>query len=141
MEKYGNADDFTGHIGGDDYVVITSPDRYKKICEAIVKDFDKSIPNFYDKKDRNRGYILGENRQGDKVKFQLASISIAVVTNEKRELLNHIQFGEVAAEMKEHAKSVSGSVYMVDQRRDNRGRRSNRKLIKLPTRKKAKKGK
>ncbi len=27
VEKYGNPDDFTGHIGGDDYVVITSHDR------------------------------------------------------------------------------------------------------------------
>ena len=84
---------------------------------------------------------MGENRQGDKLKFPLASISIAVVTNEKRKLLNHIQFGEVAAEMKEHAKSVSGSVYMVDQRRGDPGGKSNRKLIKLQNRKKAKKGK
>ena len=137
----GNHDDFTGHIGGDDYVVITSPDHYEKICKTIIKDFDETIPDFYGKKDRERGYILGENRQGDKVKFPLASISIAVVTNEKRELLNHIQFGEVAAEMKELAKSVSGSVYMVDQRRGDKGRRSNRKLIKLQNDKKEEKGK
>ncbi len=141
VKEYGNDDDFIGHIGGDDYVVITSPDLYEKICKAIIKEFDKTIPGFYDGKDRKRGYILGENRQGDKVKFPLASISIAVVTNEKRELLNHIQFGEVAAEMKEHAKSVSGSVYKVDKRRGDKNRRSNRKLIKLQTRKKARKGK
>jgi GGDEF domain-containing protein/CHASE3 domain sensor protein len=140
VADHGNDDDFTGHIGGDDYVVITSPDRYGKICEAIISNFDETIPGFYDGADRKRGYILGENRQGDKVKFPLASISIAVVTNEKRELLNHIQFGEVAAEMKEHAKSVAGSVYMVDQRRGNKGRRSNRKLIQLQTHKKTNKG-
>jgi GGDEF domain-containing protein len=141
VAEYGNPEDFTGHIGGDDYVVITTPGLYPKICEAIIQQFDETIPDFYDKKDRKRGYIQGENRQGDKVKFALASISIAVVTNAKRKLLNHIQFGEVAAEMKEHAKSVAGSVYMVDQRRGDHGCKSKRKLINLPKRKKAKRGK
>jgi GGDEF domain-containing protein len=141
VSEFGSAEDFTGHIGGDDFVVITGPDLYAKMCETIIKQFDETIPGFYDKKDRKRGYIMGENRQGDKLKFPLASISIAVVTNEKRKLLNHIQFGEVAAEMKEHAKSVSGSVYMVDQRRGDKSGKSNRKLIKLQNRKNAKKGK
>jgi diguanylate cyclase (GGDEF)-like protein len=141
VAENGTEEDFTGHIGGDDFVVITRPDLYEKICDAIIKRFDETIPDFYDKKDRKRGYIQGENRQGDKVKFPLASISIAVVTNERRKFHNHIQYGEVAAEMKEHAKSVSGSVWMVDQRRGDEGSKSNRKLIKLQNRKKAKKGK
>jgi GGDEF domain-containing protein len=141
VAEYGSDDDFIGHIGGDDFVVLTNPDLYKDICEAVIKRFDETIPNFYDKKDRNRGHIVGQNRQGEQVNFPLASISIAVVTNEKRKLLNHIQFGEVAAEMKEHAKSVSGSVFMVDQRRGDKGTRTNRKLIKLQNHKKTTKGK
>ena len=66
--------------------------------------------------DRERGYIVGKNRQGQEVHFPLASISIGVVTNVKRKLENHIQYGEVAAEMKEAAKSVAGSLFLADQR-------------------------
>jgi diguanylate cyclase (GGDEF)-like protein len=139
VTDHGNKDDFIGHIGGDDFVVITTPDHYKDICEAVTKNFDAAIPEFYDNEDKKRGHIVGENRQGKKVSFPLATISIAVVTNEKRKLLNSIEFGEVAAEMKEHVKSISGSVFMADQRRGQRGSSKNRKLIKLKAHKRASK--
>jgi diguanylate cyclase (GGDEF)-like protein len=139
VTDHGNKDDFIGHIGGDDFVAITTLDHYKDICEAITKNFDATIPDFYDSEDKERGHIVAENRQGEKVSFPLATISIAVVTNEKRKLLNSIEFGEVAAEMKEHVKSISGSVFMVDQRRGKRGSRKDRKLIKIKNHKRASK--
>jgi len=140
VAKYGTEDDFIGHIGGDDYVLITTPDLYPQICEAVIDTFDKTIPEFYDEEDRQRGHIVGENRQGQEVKFPLATLSIAVVTNVKRKFKNHIQYGEVAAEMKEHAKTISGSTFMVDKRGDDKGRRD-RKLISLPDLKRGSKGK
>ena len=140
VAKYGTGDDFIGHIGGDDYVLITTPDLYPQICEAVIDTFDKTIPMFYSEEDRQRGHIVGENRQGQGVKFPLATLSIAVVTNVKRNFKNHIQYGEVAAEMKEHAKTISGSTFMVDKRGDDKGRKD-RKLISLPDLKRASKGK
>ena len=132
VAEHGTADDFIGHIGGDDFVVITQPEHYTKICETTIEQFDDKIPGFYDAEDRKRGHIVGENRQGQKFKFPLASISIAVVTNEKRSFSSHIQYGEVAAEMKEHAKSIPGSVFTVDQRSGHKGRTGkHRKLIRL----------
>ena len=141
VAKYGSQDDFVGHIGGDDFVLITTPDLYPRICQAVIDTFDKTILDFYDEQDRQRGHIVGENRQGQEVKFPLATLSIAVVTNLKRKFKNHIQYGEVAAEMKEHAKTVSGSVFMVDQRGDDRGKgKKNRKLISLQEAKRESKG-
>ena len=116
VADHGSEDDFIGHIGGDDFVVITAPDRYRNLCAAIVETFDKTIAEFYDSKDRKRGHITGEDRQGEKTSFPLATISIAVVTNEKRKSLNHIEFGEAAAEMKELAKAKEGSLYLADRR-------------------------
>jgi GGDEF domain-containing protein/CHASE3 domain sensor protein len=132
VREFSEEDDFIGHIGGDDFVVLTTPNRYGKICESVIAQFDRTIPDFYDPEDSARGYILGENRQGTEVSFPLASISIAVVTNERRKFHNHIQFGEVAAEMKEHAKSIAGSIFMVDQRSDDpQGTKRDRKLIRM----------
>jgi GGDEF domain-containing protein len=142
VAKYGHEDDFIGHIGGDDYVLITTPDLYPRICQAVIDTFDKTIPGFYDEEDRQRGHIIGENRQGQEVKFPLATLSIAVVTNLKRKFKNHIQYGEVAAEMKEHAKTVAGSTFMVDQRGDGRSKgERDRKLISLQDLKRSSKGK
>lgn len=116
VSELGTADDYIGHIGGDDFVIITKPDSYEKSCNAVIDSFDKTVPVFYDSEIRKRGYIIAEDRQGRQVTFPLASISIAVVTNTKRKFINYIQFGEIAAEMKEYAKSFSGSVCKVDNR-------------------------
>ena len=121
LEKLGDKDDFIGHIGGDDFVLITGTASYNNICKYVVEEFDKIAPTFYDEEDRSRGYIHGEDRHGNERKFPLASISIAVVTNTNRKLENHIQFGEIAADLKEYAKSMDGSVYVVDQRREDDG--------------------
>ena len=109
-------EDFIGHIGGDDFVIITSPDLYPEICKAIIERFDKMIVDFYDTEDRDRGYIIARTRQGQEMKFPIMTISIAVVTNQHRELENPIQVSEIAAELKTHAKSIPGSIYLVDQR-------------------------
>jgi diguanylate cyclase (GGDEF)-like protein len=112
--------DFLGHIGGDDFVIITVPGAYEKICPAIIRDFDRMILDFYDAEDRERGYILGKTRQGKEISFPIMTVSIAVVTNQQRELKSHIQVGEIAAELKNYAKSFSRSIYVVDRRKDER---------------------
>ncbi|MBU0484408.1 MAG: diguanylate cyclase [Proteobacteria bacterium] len=119
VAEFGTEDDFIGHIGGDDFVLITSHDRYEKICRAVIKYFDDNAPDFYNEQDRKRGCIVAENRQGEKMTFPLASISIAVVTNQRRVFASHIQVGEIAADLKEFAKSQAGSALVVDKRHDS----------------------
>ncbi len=135
VEQAGGEGDFIGHIGGDDFVLITVPERYEEICGLIIKEFDRMIPEMYSEEDRNRGYITGINRQGTEVRFPLASISIAVVSSQKRLFANHIQVGEVAAELKEAAKAREGSAMVVDQRTDTiKDAGQARKMIRFPRR-------
>lgn len=132
-KQYGSPDSFTGHIGGDDFVVITTPDKYELICREIINQFDAQAPTFYSAIDRKRGYIAGVNRQGKKVNFPLASISIAVVTNQDRVINNHIEVGEIVAEIKERAKDIIGSSLVTDQRQTTVSTKSDdRKLIDFP---------
>ena len=114
----GNEETFVGHIGGDDFVVITSPERYEKICGAIIDSFDKRVVDFYDLEDRQRGYIHGETRQGQKISFPIMTMAISVVTNQCCRLQNHVQIGEIAAEVKNYAKSFSQSTFVVNRRGD-----------------------
>lgn len=137
VRGHGNLDDFIGHIGGDDFVVITTPDRCAKICEAVVEKFDADTPGFYSPEDRQRGVIIGENRQGHEVRFPLASISVAVVSNQTGPLDNHIQVGEIAAEIKERAKAISGSAVIIDQRQYSPEPEKSRKVVNFPGRKSA----
>jgi GGDEF domain-containing protein len=118
----GDEETFVGHIGGDDFVLITSPEKYEKICLSIIDSFDKMIPSLYDPEDRQRGCIQGETRQGEKVSFPIMTLAIAVVTSQIRRLQNNIQVGEIAAELKRYAKSFPRSIFVVDRRRDGLSR-------------------
>lgn len=117
VRTYGSQSDFIGHIGGDDFVVITAPDYADILCENIINGFDKRVPELYSASDRKTGYINTSNRQGYTIRYPIMTISIAVVSNELRVLCNHIQVGEIAAELKKKAKSIAGSVYLKDMRR------------------------
>jgi GGDEF domain-containing protein/CHASE3 domain sensor protein len=113
----GAADDFIGHVGGDDFVIITVPERMRSICEDIITRFDRRIPDFYDENDRKNGYIMGKTRQGAEMKFPMVTISIAIVTNEHRLIASPLEASEIGAELKDYAKTIPKSIYVIDKRR------------------------
>lgn len=116
VQRFGDPKHFVGHIGGDDFVVISLPERFEKIVKELIAAFDGYIPNLYDPADRERGSIEAENRQDVKVRFPFASLSIAVVTSLNENLGSHLKVSEIAAALKEYAKTIPGSKYVVDQR-------------------------
>jgi len=117
VRECGDPGDFVGHIGGDDFVVITTPERYRGICTQVIAAFDGMIGSHFDPEDRQRRFVVAKNRQGEPARYPITTISIAVVTNTERAFESPIQIGEVAADLKEYAKSLEGSVFVVDRRR------------------------
>ncbi|MFH1655878.1 MAG: response regulator [Candidatus Omnitrophota bacterium] len=117
VKTKGNPDDFIGHIGGDDFVFISSPERADGICKKIIQDFEIAVAKFYNKEDARRGHILAKDRKGREQKVLLLSVSIGVVTNETREINHVAEIGEIGAELKEHAKSLERSSYIKDKRK------------------------
>ncbi|MFH0762547.1 MAG: response regulator [Candidatus Omnitrophota bacterium] len=117
LHSHGNPDDFIGHIGGDDFVIITTPDAVDKICEEIIADFKRTSPSFYNEKDRKAGFIVAHDRKGAEEKIPLLSISIGVVSNQSRRIEHVGQIGEIGAELKAIAKSKEKSNYVKDQRK------------------------
>ncbi len=118
VKSTGTSEDFVGHVGGDDFVVITTPDLMREIAGEIIKQFDRRIPAYYDADDQKRGYILGKTRQGIEMEFPIMTISIAIVTNAHRHLVNPLEASEIAAELKDYAKTIPQSVFVVDKRRN-----------------------
>jgi len=135
VSEFGAEDDFVGHIGGDDFVLISTPERCGKICDEIISDFNKNISEYYNPEDNTRGYIVGEDRQGKRTFFPLASISIAVVTDSEKKIDSFIKVGEIAAELKEYAKKKTGSVCVFDKRVGDHDYSSLKNVIEFPKRK------
>ncbi len=117
VKKLGNPHDFVGHVGGDDFIVVTTPDLADNICKEVIKKFDAASPVFHSKEEQEQGYMIAKDRSGKVTKVPLVTISIGVITNKKRELKHLTQISEIGAEVKDHAKSLEGSVYVTDERK------------------------
>jgi len=116
VAAHGTKSDFIGHIGGDDFAVLSVPSVLDELCNAIIVAFDQRVRQLYDPADLDRGYLQAIDRQGVMRRFPLTSLSIGVATNRNRSFADHEELSRVAAEMKLFAKQGTGSSYAVDVR-------------------------
>ncbi len=107
---------FVGHEGGDDFVVVSAYEYWETFAKAFITTFDRGIYQFYNSIDARNGFIESVNRQGQRQRFPLMSVSIAVVTNKTRPFRRHAEMIQVATEVKKHVKSIDGSCYAIDRR-------------------------
>ncbi|MGZ3599505.1 MAG: response regulator, partial [Ktedonobacterales bacterium] len=112
----GNLADFVGHIGGDDFVVITTPDRVDPLCRTLIARWEEESAAYYSADDQERGTFIAVDRQGQHQEYPLIGVSIGIVTNQHRPITTMEEVSTIAAEVKRKAKSVRGSSYYVDHR-------------------------
>jgi GGDEF domain-containing protein len=117
MKKYGTPDDFIGHIGGDDFVFISTVERAVPICENFICMFDNIIPFHYTAQDRGQGYVVAKDRSRKVRKAPLMSVSIALINNHKgSDFTGLLEINEKVAELKRYLKEIPGSKFMADRR-------------------------
>jgi PAS domain S-box-containing protein len=114
VARVGGPGDFIGHIAGDDFVFITTRERADRVCNTIIETFDRLVPLYYNKIDRERGFIETNDRYGVLRRFPIMSVSIACVTRAGRSVGNHADLSSAAAELKQRAKAIVGSAYVRD---------------------------
>ncbi len=81
--------------------------------------FDTLIPLQYNDQDRRAGYFFGKDRRGQLHRVPLMTVSIGIVTNRNRRFTHPAQVSELATEMKSYAKTLPGSVFVVDRRQSS----------------------
>lgn len=117
MHSYKMENTFVGHIGGDDFVGIITGVDYEKLCQDIIRKFDENIKDYFNEEDIERGYLEVANRRGIIEQFPITSISIGVVKVAPGEYTNHLEIGEVGAQVKHLAKTQTGSAYAINRRK------------------------
>ncbi len=117
IDQKGGANAFLGHVGGDDFIAITSPEPAEATAQQIVDSWDKSVPELYDVEDVQRGHIEVEDRQKRLHRYPLCTVSIGIATNVDRPIESHWEASEIASEMKSFAKRERRSTYAVDRRK------------------------
>jgi len=121
VKQFGNKSDFVGHIGGDDFVYISTPGKESFIASKIISEFDRLLVFHYNQKDRGKGFLIQKDRTAKLRKVPLMSISIAIVNNEKKPVQNIIELTEISSEIKKYLKSLPGSNFLVNRRSIKKG--------------------
>ena len=116
-DRHGGSTNFVGHIGGDDFVIVTAADKAEDLGEEIIAEFNRSVGNLYDKPDRDRGYVEVRNRLHHLERFPLMSLTIALVSTERMPVSHLAQLIDIAQELKAHGKGIPGNVLVGERRR------------------------
>ena len=114
VEEAGTKGDFVGHIGGDDFLVVTTEAAAPSIAEATARHFRESIAPVVGPEVMARGTFHGVDRDGTVREFPIACLSVAilVVEPERWNSLGHL--GAVAAEVKRRAKQRGAGTVAVE---------------------------
>lgn len=102
-------DHFVGHIGGDDFVILTATGRARPVCRRCLELFDEHVPGFYDPEDAERGSIVGRHRDGAQAKFPLMTISAVIVPSGAPEIESPHALADLVVQLKARAKQTPGS--------------------------------
>ncbi len=114
VRRHGSSTDFVGHVGGDDFVACTTPERAERICQAVTRCFARLVRLHHDEADLAAGFITGKDREGNEGRFGLVSISLAIV--DCAGYCSLASISQRSAEMKKYAKSKPGNVWVRDRR-------------------------
>jgi len=121
IKRLGNRDDFIGHIGGDDFIFITTADHYKDICHNFISAFERLMPFHYTEEDRKRGFIIARDRTHKMKKIPLMSVTVALLDRADASSFNNIiEMNERISEVKRYLKVMAGSKFMLDRRNQHK---------------------
>jgi diguanylate cyclase (GGDEF)-like protein len=114
--EHDGVEGFVGHVGGDDFVAVVSPDVAEDVARRICERFDSARTEFYEPDDVQRGFVRVEDRKGEMQDVPLVGISVGIATSARRAFAHYGEAVAVATEMKQYAKRDVGSSYAVDRR-------------------------
>jgi len=119
VDEDGRADNFVGHIGGDDFVVLCAPEVGEPLAERLKETLEKELPLLYEDDDRKQGFVRVRNRRHEFENFPLMSVTIALASNTDIEGMHLAQLDDALAELKTLGKGMQGSVVVSERRRRN----------------------
>lgn len=103
VDDLGSGSEFIGHIGGDDFLLISTPEVSPQIKARLVQRFNEEVQTFYGFKDRERGYIEVDDGQGNVQEIPLMTLAIGLIHHDSAPFADIREITEVAAEARRRA--------------------------------------
>ena len=113
VREDGTPGDFVGHIGGDDFLALTTPEVAPAVCDTIITLFAERVPEWYDEEDVARGYIVTPDRDGRERRFTPITISAVIIDSRRTEVTTLEQLADLVVRLKSEAKAREGNTCLV----------------------------
>lgn len=109
--------DFVGHVGGDDFIVIFKSADWEQRCQRIIENLPLALSHLYSAEHLRMGGYYAENRQKVEEFHSLVALSLGVVEVNPVHLYNSGLVAEMAASAKSMAKKTLGSSLFIERRK------------------------
>lgn len=94
VDEFGTPDDFIGHPGNDNFVIISYSNRAQAMKDRIVNRFNEEVKQHYTFIDRERGHVVVEDGNTK----PLMTMSVGMVSNATQKFADIREITELAAE-------------------------------------------
>ena len=98
VDKQGTPNDFIGHAGGDNFIIISEQESMPNIRKAIKERFDEEVKTHYNFMDRQQGFIQTTNSEGEAVQSPLMAMTMGVISPKEHRFADIREITEMAAE-------------------------------------------
>jgi PleD family two-component response regulator len=112
---------FVGHIGGDDFCMVSRYEDGELLARSIIIEFASQLPSLIDPEDLRNEHFVVRSRQSGVEEMPLPSLTIALVLDHGGEFEHWRRLSDVAAELKSHGKTLSGNVVVKERRQSPSG--------------------
>jgi len=102
VDELGNPNDFIGHAGGDNFIIIISEENAQTIRQQLKARFAEEVLSHYNFMDRDQGYILTTNDAGQTARAPLMTMSVGIVTPSQYQFADIREITELAAEARRY---------------------------------------
>ena len=124
LTELGGSGDLALHLGGDDFFLLTHPDRAEALARAVRERFDQLVAGMYDEADVAAGGLYALSRGRERLFAPLAALTMVAVSNAAEDLRHAGQLSQVLGELKEFARASGNKELVWDRRRIHDPRRS-----------------
>ncbi len=98
VDELGAGTEFVGHIGRDDFLIITTPEAAAPMKARLQQRFQNEVVTFYSFKDRERGYVEIVDSSGRTQRAPLMTLAIGQIQHDTVPFSDIREITEVAAE-------------------------------------------
>ena len=98
VNQAGTLNDFIGHTGGDNFIVITTQEAADNIRQMLKKRFAEEVQTHYNFLDRQQGYITTTDESGEQSRHPLMTLAVGLVTSSQYQFADIREITERATE-------------------------------------------